>query len=251
MRLTLLALCLFASSTLSAAERVVERSIAVDPDVRFSIKSQRGGLVITTADVDTIELKARIEHDDRRVVDQVEIEVANLGSTVAVDVDYNEPGFRLNFGLIGTREYQYPEVWFTVVLPRDASLSVESHRSNLDLEVPSGRVDVTSHRGRGRISGVRNNLKIDADRADFDIEVVELRDVDLEFDRGDIDLVLRNPSDFTVAGETHRGSIRFRGRNYRINQSSRDSYVNVREGDGRNQINIMSHRGNTVIDFRD
>jgi len=251
MRTTILLVGLVFASAGSAAERIVERSIEVNPDVRFSINSHRGSVDISTADIDTIELTAHIEHDSQDVVDRVDIEVSSSRSTVDVDVDYDQPAFRLNFGLIGFNDYEYPEVRFTVVLPENASLAVDSHRSDLNLEAPAGRVDVTAHRGRGRISGIRNDLKIDSHRTDFDIEILELNDVDLDFHRGDVELDLFGASDYTIAGETHRGNIRFVGRDYRVDQSSRDVYVNAREGDGRNMINIDSHRGNTVINFHD
>ena len=182
-----LTLSMLASTYSFTAQRVVEESIPVNNDVNFSIDSHRGRVNITTADVDTIEITAVIRHDDRDALDNVEINIYRSRERVSIDVDYDQPIF--NFSrLFSLNYYQYPDILFEIVLPDEATLRIDSHRSILDIDAPSGRVRISTHRGRGRIGGIRNDLYIDTHRGSFDVEILELHDVHIDTHRGDIDL---------------------------------------------------------------
>ncbi len=231
-----------------AAERVFEDSFAVNRDVDFSIDSHRGEVNISTGNVDSIEITAVIRHDDRDVVDDVEIVVIRSRERVKVEVEYDEPRFRFT-SLFDWDSYEYPYIEFDIVLPEQAMLGIDSHRSRLNVSAPSGRVDISAHRGSGRISGIRNNLDLDTHRGDFDLEFVELRDVRIETHRADIDMDILQASDFSINAEAHRGSISMRGRTGLVRRSDRNSYLSYNEGNGSNRINLDSHRSDVTLSF--
>lgn len=245
-------LALLASGLLAggsfAAERVFEDSFDVNSDVDFSIDSHRGEVNISTADVDRVEITAVIRHDDRDVVEDVEIVVVRSRERVKVEVDYDEVPFRLS-SLFSWDSYDYPYIEFNILLPEQAMLEVDSHRSRLDIDAPAGRVDISAHRGSGRISGVRNNLHLDTHRGDFELEVEDLHDVRIDTHRGDVDLNILQASDFAITAESHRGDLVMRGRPALTRSHDRNNYLSYNEGSGANRINVDSHRGDVTFRF--
>ncbi|MEX0619149.1 MAG: DUF4097 family beta strand repeat-containing protein [Pseudohongiellaceae bacterium] len=251
MRLFILASCLLFTAWTSAAERIERHSIPVNPDVRFSLNAHRATTRITTGNIDSIEMVVTIRHNNEDILDRVDVNLNASPSFVRAAVDYDEPGFRVSFGFIGFNDYQYPDIHFQITLPEQASLQYTGHRSRLDIEAPTGRIEVNSHRGSGRLTQVRNDLELDTHRGNFEIEVTELHDIDIDTHRGDINLDIFGAEDFTLVGETHRGDVRFIGKNIPVNEHDREQSVNYVEGSGSNFIDIQAHRGDIRIDFRE
>ncbi len=244
----MLATLLFTGTSVLAAEKTFEETIPVNSDVDFSIDSHRGGVEIRTGDVDNIEITAVIRHDRQEAVDDVEIVIYRSRDRVTVDVDYDEPVFRFS-SLFDLNSYEYPDIQFHIVLPDQASLSIDSHRSTLNVAAPAGRVDIMAHRGRGRITGIRNDISLDTHRGNFDLEIANLQDVRVETHRGDIDLDISEASNFSIAAEVHRGNLSMRGRNVSIHRHDRQSYLDYNEGDGSNYIRVDAHRGDIRLNF--
>jgi hypothetical protein len=244
---------LLCTGTTLAAERIVERSIPVDADVRFSLDSHRGGVEIVTGAVDSVEIFVSIRHDDEDVLDEVNIDIDSSRSRVSVKTDYvpSPVPFRF-FGFNDfSNSFVYPDIRYRIVVPEGASLRIKGHRSDLDIAAPSGTVVVSSHRGDGRITNVRNDLEIDTHRGNFDVEVTELHDIDLQSHRGDFRLDVSDADDFMLSGETHRGNLRFIGKDIDVSRRDRDNRVTHREGNGSNQISFNTHRGNIRMNFDD
>ncbi len=233
-----------------AAVRVVEDSIPVNSDVNFSIDSHRGRVNITTGNVDSIEITAVITHENRDALDRVEINIYRSRERVSVDVEYDYPIFNLG-RLFSINSYEFPDIRFDIVLPDEASLTVDSHRSRLDIDAPSGRVRIDTHRGEGRIAGIRNDLYLETHRGNFDLQIVDLHDVRIDTHRGDINLDILQANNFTIDVETNRRSLRVRGRNISVHRNDRDNYIDYSEGDGSNLIRVDAHRGDIDINFLD
>jgi len=247
----LFVLSLLFSANSFSAQKIVKETIPVNPDVKFSIKSHRGRLNITTADIQEIDLTAVIRHDKQAVVDRVEIDIYSSARSVSVETDYNQPGLNLGSWLMGESSFESPEVVFNIVIPDGASLQIETHRSRIDIDAPSGRVRISSHRGGGRVSGIRDDLTINTHRGSFDVEITQLHNLTIETHRGDITVDIANASDFSVDARTNRGKLKFRGRDIRSSKRHGDEYADYQEGDGQYMIEIDTHRGDVVRNFLD
>lgn len=251
MRLAILLCGLLGSGTLSAAERVVQESIRVDPDVEVSLELSRGEVRIVKGTGNTVELTARIRHPDEDVVEQVEILIDSSRSSVVFGVEHHRSPYWMFTGMYWWKDHSEPEIEFTIVVPEQASLTLRGNRVDFDVDAPSGTVDISSHRGSGRVRGVSSQLKIDTHRGDFDVEVEKLADIDINTHRGSVVMEIENARNFTLDGETHRGGIHVNGRDIDVDQRDRDTKVDYREGDGSNLISFNTHRGSITIDFRD
>lgn len=247
--LLLLTSVLLAAST-EAAERIVRESIPATPDVRFSIDLHRAAVEISTGSVDTIELTAYIEHPEQEEADKVEIDIDGVPSDVGVEVRYDDPDNKVDFDFIGLREYEYPEIRFVIVLPENASLKVEAHRSQFDIAAPAGRIDIDTTRSAGELTNVRNDLAISTQRGDFDVEIQELHDVDIEAQRSDVRVDIFGAANYTLIGETQRGDARFSGQDIATSPRDRGVTVNHVEGNGENYMTFDMERGNININFR-
>ncbi|MES3006642.1 MAG: hypothetical protein V4751_02610 [Pseudomonadota bacterium] len=250
MRTPILLAFFLMSASANAVERVVQETIPVNPDVRFSIESSRGELEITTGSVDAIEITVYIEHDEQKVVDEVAINIDRELSDVAVRVGYDDPADNVDFDFIGLRDYDYPEIRFVIVLPDAASLKIEAHRSQLDIAAPAGRIDIDTSRSTGRITGVRNDFEIVTTRGNYDIEIQELHDVDVEGQRSNIRLDIFAMTDFTLSGETSRGNLRITGQDIVAQDRERGERVDYVSGTGSGFVSFDVERGDLQLNFR-
>ena len=239
----------FAASASQAAERIVEESVAVDSDVRVTIKSHRGSVIVRTDDGDTMRIKAIITHQLQEAVDSVDIDIAKSRSRVTIEADYDADNHSAVSWFL-PRSTHHPHVRFEVTMPDTASLTVDSHRSDMDIEAPSGNLEVASHRGNGDIKHIRNDLRLDTHRGNFNLYIDQLRDLRLDTHRGNIDIVIHKFDNVAADISTHRGNVRIRGKDIPVLEQRRESYVDFKEGTGENLIRIDSHRGNIGIDFR-
>lgn len=250
MRTMLLITSVLLSANASAAERVVRETIPVNADVRFSIDLHRAELEVTTGSVDAVELIAYIQHDDQEVLDEVEVHIEQSRSDVAVEVYYDDPDNQVDFDFIGLIDYEYPQIRFVIVVPDDASLDVEAHRSQLEIAAPAGRIDIDTSRTTGRITNVRNDLDLVTTRGDIDIEVQSLHDMDIEAQRSDIRLDIFGATDYTLAGDTQRGEVRVTGQEIATEERDRGMRVNHVSGSGSNFVSFDVERGNIMLNFR-
>ncbi len=250
MRTLILITSILLSTSAGAAERIVRESIPVDSDVRFFITGHRGEIEISTANIDTIEITVHIEHDDQKAVDEVEVNVDSSRSDVAVDVSYDDPDNGMDFIFIGLRDYEYPEVRFVVVLPDSASLEVEAHRSQLEIAAPSGRIDIDTSRTSGRITGIRNDFDIVTTRGNYEVEIQELNDVDVEAQRSNVRLDIFGATDFTLSGETSRGGVSITGQDVEIRERDRGERVEHVSGTGSSFVSFDVERGDLTLNFR-
>ncbi len=241
---------LFLTLPCFAAQRIFEDTVEVDEDVNFSIKSHRGKVRIATGNVNTIEIKAIMTHDYEEALDNVEVNVFQSRSRVSVDVDYHQHGFNIG-SWFSPNQYTYPHIQFEIVIPDQASLKINSHRSDLEVEAPSGRLRISAHRGQGRISNIREDLSLDTHRGEFFLEIVRLSDVRIDTHRGDVDMEIHDASNFAIDASAHRGKFRVSGRDIPKHRHDREDYIDYKEGNGDNLIKIDSHRADIDIDFRD
>ncbi|MEK7258445.1 MAG: hypothetical protein AAB211_01450 [Pseudomonadota bacterium] len=250
MRTPILLAFFLLSASANAVERIVQETIPVNPDVRFSIESHRGELEITTGSVDAIEITVYIEHDEQEVVDEVAINIDRSLSDVAIEVNYDDPDEKVDFDFIGLNDYDYPEIRFVIVLPDAASLKVEAHRSQLEIAAPAGRVDIDTSRSTGRITDVRNDFKIVSTRGNYDIEIQDLHDVDVEGQRSNVRLDIFAATDFTLSGETRRGDVMITGEDVVTQNRERGERVDHVRGSGSSFVSFDVERGDLQLNFR-
>ncbi len=243
-----------ATATGFANERTFEKEFEVGAAAELSLDSHKGSIRIRTHGQSVISVSARIYPDNGEnpeLVDLVEIKTRAGSDYVSIDVEY--PNSKGSFGgLIGGQVTQ-PLVDFDIMIPDDASLRLDSHKSTFDVEAGSGEVEVESHKGTGTIRGVRNNLELETHKGRFTIEILQLADLALETHKGDIEVSIQGAYDFSISGDSHDGDLRFSGRDIPVEKEHDHHGVEVdyREGSGRNRIRLSTHDGTIELHFVD
>lgn len=238
-----------------AAERVVEETFEVAPDARLVVESHKGKIKIRTANVSEIRMTARIYPDDGpdEDVDLVSIDTSSGSGYVRIKVDYDRVQRERSGGLFeGWAGTSLPLVDFDIVMPDSGRLDLETHKGELDVEAPSGEVKVESHKGEGRIANVRGDFELSTHKGEFDVEIAEMGDVQVETHKGTVDLQVRGAADFSVRGQSHKGSISFEGFDIPIERDRHHDdglWISHTEGSGRNRIELETHKGDIRVEF--
>ena len=251
MRKLLFFLLLSTTSMLFGFDRVYQKEFPVSRTAQFSLESYKGKIVVRTDTVPTIRVRASIVPDegtDPALVDHVQIMETVGDNRVSIEVKYDSDSARMN-GLIGEM-LSWPLVNWDITLPDDASLSLETYKSEVDLDVPSGRLVVDSYKGFGNIRGVRNRFKLETYKGAFDVEVAGLADIDAETYKGDISLEIHGATDFTVEAETRKGNLLFTGIDLPIQKENDRMSVYQKIGGGDRWIKLETYKGNIKVDFR-
>lgn len=254
--------CLLTASTLilpvvAHADRVVDETFDVDPAVRVSVEAFKGRIEVRTEPgASTVRMLATITPDDgpEDDVEYVDVRSSVSGGSVWIAVDYDHPNLqrRDDGGWFGTSSStSLPFVDFEIVMPDGGELELESHKSDFDVEAPSGGLEIESHKGAGEIRNVRGDFELDTHKGRFDVEIVELADVRVDTHKGDIELRIHGAQDFAIRGDTHKGDLRFRGRyDVPIRRGDDDErWVNFEVGSGRHLIELETHKGEITVDF--
>lgn len=250
-----LGLLLAMAMLVTAAEekRHWDSVFVVNPDATFELDFHKGTLKLTHAAVNEITVKATyyfVDGDEGKpeYLDYLSFKTRSSADLVSIDVEYDQPS-SISSGW-WSNSPGYPFVEMEVIVPSGASIEIESHKGELDIEAPSGEVEIESHKGVGKIRNVRNNLEIESHKGRFDVEVTDLNDIEVETHKGDIYINVYDAANYTVVGSSHKGDLKFRGRDIRVTEEDNDIYVNHVEGSGTHKIELETHKGSITIDFR-
>jgi hypothetical protein len=224
-----------------AQDRIYRKEFAVDPGARFSLDSYKGKIVIRTGNISVIRVKARI-YGSRTSVDNYGIIEHAAQNMVTLEGKYS--------GRSGYIAGNMPSADWDITLPETIDLVLKTYKSEVDLDVPSGRVLIESYKGTGSIRGVRNSFKLDTYKGGFTIEVSKLADLDIDTYKGDISLVIFEPSDFILSGGGHKGQFNFRGLDIPVEEKGGGNEVFFSKGSARSRIDLQTYKGTYNVDFR-
>ena len=256
---SVLLLGLFAMG-LSANERFVDKTFNVEPGSRFSIDSHKGHIQIRTGNAQTVEIHAKIylgddyqeelsEDEQKRILEHLEIRINHQKRNVTVDVNFDQDAVRESSGFFFKRGVSMPYVDFDILVPDDSSLDVETHKSTVDIDAPSGRVRLESHKGHGTLRSVRNRLELITHKGDFEVQILQMDDIEVETHKGNVDISIAGPHNFLIRGSSHKGDFSFRGLDIPIQSKKRESYIDYEVGTGEHNIDLETHKGRISIDF--
>jgi hypothetical protein len=231
----------FAAVGAFAQDRTYQKEFAVDPGARFTLDSYKGKIVIRTDNIFVIRVKARI-YGSRTPVDNYGIIEHATHNMVTLEGKYS--------GKSGFISGDMPSADWDITLPKTVDLVLKTYKSEVDLDVPSGKVLIESYKGTGTIRGVRNNFKLDTYKGGFKIEVGKLADLDIDTYKGDISLVIFEPNDFSLRGGSYKGHFNFSGLDIPIAEKGRGNEVFFSKGSARSRIDLQTYKGTYNVDFK-
>jgi hypothetical protein len=239
------------SATAAEDKLYWERVFPVNADVNFELDTHKGIIRLDHANVSEITVKATYYFDndqDPEMLQYLEFKTRANADSVYVDTEFDPP----KKGSSGwwTQGVSHPFIEFDILVPSNASIELESHKAEFDVEAPAGEVEIESHKGTGEIRNVRNNLEIESHKGRFKIEITELNDIEIESHKGDIEVTINNARNFTVVGTSHKGDLRFQGRDIPVTTEDKETYVDYKEGTGTHNIELDTHKGQLTLIFK-
>jgi hypothetical protein len=253
MKKALFLMFLLAATAAFGSERLYEQKFEVDPGARFSLECHKGFIKIRTDNSRTIHVMARIYFEgggDAELLEHAQIKERSGRNHVALEFDFDQDSAKF-LGLIGN-SLDWPAVDWEITLPDDVHLDLETHKAEVDLDVPAGPIEIESHKGTGTIRGVRNDFTLETHKGEFDVQVSELGDLNVETHKGNISLTIDGSADFTLRAQSDKGNLQFSGYEVPITRDEDDDdeiTAFLRMGDGTNRIELETYKGTIKVDF--
>lgn len=186
--------CLLAFPAWAGAQsRDFSRTVELKPGGTLRITGTKGSMRITSWGEPRVEVRARIDppedvEDDyaANAVEATIVEVVGGGDAVTVTTDYDKVPLRQ--GRHGWGSRSVPPVHYEIRAPKKLDVHVNSDRGPVTLSGFEGAIDVVADRGELEISDVGGDLKVNIDRGDRS-RLTRLRgQLELEADRTDLEI---------------------------------------------------------------
>ncbi len=174
----------------AATEKRVHKVVPLDATGSLSINTHNGSVTVTAWNQPTVDITARIEQGgftSAEDVDKTDVSITGSGSNVRVKSDYSAvPSHYFSFTMV----HELPPIHYTISMPATA------------------RLDIDDHNARVRVTGLRNDLRINAHNGDIDITDLD-GSATIETHNGSVRVAY---SRFAKSSsfETHNGSIEVR-----------------------------------------
>lgn len=251
MRMILVLLC--ASLWVRGAEEALSWDFTMEPGAKVEIETFKGLIDIQTHASQDITVRALIRPDgDDCDPTTVEVFARERGGGVHIWIEHHPNGNDGFMGVFKNKSYTAPFVDFTILMPDNARLEIDDHKSQYDIQAPLGSVQISTHKGEGTISNVRSDFELDTHKGVFDIHVTKLDDIDVDTYKGHITVNVAQAQDFDLRAETYKGELEFKGRPVTVvNEEDREKTADYREGSGSNSIRLETYKGTIELIFED
>jgi hypothetical protein len=193
----------FCPSVVGAADfKEFKRTVPLEAKGRFTLDTYKGSIRITAWDQPQVEIQARIVADTTgwfpEPVEDVEILVDHSSASVRVKTDYR----RASWSLI---EGNLPNVYYTIRVPRGASLAIKDYKSETDISEVQGAVEFDTYKGTARLTGLRGGLDLKTYKGDIRASFASFSaHSHVDTYKGTIDLTLPRASAFDMHAELER-----------------------------------------------
>ena len=256
----LFSLLILPAFTLAAElERVIEKSFDMSEAPRFSLENYKGKIKIRTHTQPTITVNARVylaitddrlsEEEKQQMLDATEVDFRHSDDRLQVSSNFEPKSFKRGIFGIGIFTPAYPTVDFDVVIPEDASITIDSYKGEFDVQAGSNYVQIESYKGTGIITGIKNDFDIDTYKGEFDIEITQLGDLDIETYKGRLNFTVDASDDFHLSASTYKGEIDISGSDLDKTSLGRRSNFDIKRGDGNQDIDINTYKGEITLRF--
>lgn len=232
-------LCLLGVATLVCAADVKDfsKTVPLDPGGRFSLDTYKGAIHVSAWDQPRAEIQAHIVADPSgwfaMPVENVEIRVDASPGSVRVKTEYHHPQFM---------EGSVPNVYYTIHVPRSASLSIKDYKSESDIAGMERDIEFETYKGTAHIMGVRGALRVNTYKGDVRATFANFGGANLETYKGEIELLLPRTAAFDVAAKLGRRA-NLDSDFPRTMRSTREREVRGSVNGGGRELRANSYRG--------
>lgn len=247
LRLLPVLLLLLALPALAQQSQSKESSQTVEFEAggHLRLKTFKGSIHIRPWDRNQVEIKARIEPGEdvsveyaARSVEATKVDVWGSGRSVTITSDYEDVPCRddrWSFGCSKTLPY----VHYQIRVPRKVDLSVDDHKSSIDVTGLAGRLEFDTHKGTVELADLAGEVQMKTHKGEVVLEGAEGR-IELQSHKGRIDA-----SDVTgdVRVQTHRGRITVSGLQGSVKAETNRGEISIRADKIDDASRLETYRG--------
>lgn len=240
----LLALLAAAASLAAAADsKEFRKTVPLDANGRFSLDTYKGSIHIAAWDQPQADIEARIVEDSGPwavPVESVDIRVDASSREVRVKTDYHR-----HFSLI---EGSLPNVYYTIRVPRGASLTIEDYKSESDISGVQGDIDFHTYKGTARLKDLDRAVNLRTYKGDISASYNKFSaGTRIETYKGTVDLSLPRASAFEINAQLQRHATLDCDFPRTIRSGRRETEVRGAVNGGGPQLRVTSYRGSIRI----
>jgi DUF4097 and DUF4098 domain-containing protein YvlB len=239
-------LLLLVAMSAAAAEKRVHKTVPIAANGSVSIDTHNGTVTVTTWNQPSVDVSARIEPGENAGDDEVrltEIRVTGSGENVRIESDYSEVPTRFVF--LGVSR-DLPLVHYTISMPASARLTVEAHNSAVRVSGLRNDVRINTHNGNVDLAGIDGGASIETHNGNVHVAFSRLVSVSsIETHNGGIDLSLPAQSRFRINASGHHLGLNsdFPAT---VRSMDRSRYIGEVNGGGP-ELRITTHNGSLKL----
>lgn len=177
-----------------AADKVIEDTIKLSAGKRIDLKTSAGGISITSHDLDEVQM--RVEVSGRRA-DEFIVETEIKNGNLYIDGDYESRSRWSNYG----------EVQFTLVVPKEVDLELNTSGGAIDVSNIAGNVEAHSSGGSLDMNKIVGDLDVHTSGGSVDLDEID-GGIDAHTSGGSMRLTMPEKIQKDVELRTSGGSIK-------------------------------------------
>jgi hypothetical protein len=198
---------LLVAMSAAAAEKRVHKTVPLAASGNVAIDTHNGTVTVTTWNQPSVDVSARIEPGEIASDEDVrltEIHVTGSGDSVRIESDYSAVPSRFVFFGVSR---DLPLVHYTVSMPASARLTVDAHNSTVRVSGLRNEVKINTHNGNVDLAGIDGAASVETHNGNVRVAFSRLASVSrIETHNGGIDLSVPAQSRFRVnASGNHLG----------------------------------------------
>lgn len=141
----------------------VERTLRLPADGTLSLKNFSGEVRITAGGGDDVVIKA-VRRAERPQLDHIKLEIRESGSTIAIDANKRDPGWK-------SQNNNVVETEFDIQVPARAHLDVDVFSSKLTVTGVTGRQKLKTFSGDVIVRGARGEMNVKSFNGDVELDL--------------------------------------------------------------------------------
>jgi len=240
-----ISLLIAAGSLLLASDsKEFKKTVPMDATGRFTLDTYKGSIHITAWDQPQVDIQARIVEDPgwhSMPVEEVDIRVDASSSSVRVKSDYRRHWSWFEDGTM-------PNVYYTIRVPRGASLTIEDYKSESDIAGVQGDVEFHTYKGTARLSGLERGLNLKTYKGDIRATFAKFSShTHIDTYKGTIDLSIPRSSAFEINAKFERRVDFDCDFPRSIRTSRRESEFRSTVNGGGPELRLTSYRGSIRV----
>src|SRR5215471_19646586 len=193
----------------------IDRTVQIRAGGELRLKNFSGRITITGSNRGDMTVHA-VRHASRERLDHIKLDITETGSGVTIEANRKDPDW-------SERNNNVVDTEFTIELPADVSVDVDTFSSDVDVKDVRGRQRVKTFSGEIALSGGEKSITAETFSGDINVKLVQGASASVDFDSFSGEIKTDVPMSYRSTGRRHvRADIGAGGTDYSFKTFSGD-----------------------------